>query len=114
MVIGPERKGIKVTYCTDSRPTENIIENAKGADLFICEGMYGEDEKDEDAIEKKHMTMKEAAQIANKSQPNELWITHFSPSERYPENYQKEIEDIFKNTKINNDGNTISLTFEDI
>ena len=26
MVLGPARKGIKVTYCTDSRPLEHIVE----------------------------------------------------------------------------------------
>ena len=41
MVLGPDRKGIKVTYTTDTRPTESILRNAEGADLFICEGMYG-------------------------------------------------------------------------
>ena len=42
MVMGSPRKGIKVTYCTDTRPTRSIEENAAYADLFICEGMYGE------------------------------------------------------------------------
>ena len=45
MVLGPERKGIKVTYTTDTRPTESILRNAKASDLFICEGMYGEEDK---------------------------------------------------------------------
>ena len=45
MVLGPPRKGIKLTYCTDTRPTDSIVRNAKEADLFICEGMYGEPEK---------------------------------------------------------------------
>lgn len=45
MVMGPPRKGIKLTYCTDTRPTEGIVKNAAEADLFICEGMYGEPEK---------------------------------------------------------------------
>ena len=44
MVMGPERKGIKVTYTTDTRPTKSIVENAFASDLFICEGMYGEKE----------------------------------------------------------------------
>ena len=39
MVMGPPRKGIKVTYCTDSRPTDTIARYAEDADLFICEGM---------------------------------------------------------------------------
>lgn len=42
MVLGPARKGIKLTYTTDTRPTESIKQNAKHSDLFICEGMYGE------------------------------------------------------------------------
>ena len=36
MVMGPARKGIKLTYCTDTRPTDSIVENAKKSDLFIC------------------------------------------------------------------------------
>ena len=36
MVLGPERKGIKVTYTTDTRPTESILRNAKDSDLIIC------------------------------------------------------------------------------
>lgn len=60
MVLGPARKGLKVTYCTDSRPTVSMEEHAKESDLLICEGMYGEPEKDAKAREYKHMTMKEA------------------------------------------------------
>ncbi len=44
MVLGPARKGIKVTYTTDTRPTESILRNAAESDLFICEGMYGEED----------------------------------------------------------------------
>lgn len=102
MVMGAERKGLKITYCTDTRPTNEIIENAKNSDILILEGMYGNDK--EKAKEKKHMTMKEAAEIAKKSKAKELWLTHFSPSEIHPEIYKEEISTIFKNTKINNKG----------
>ena len=61
MVLGPKRKGIKLTYCTDSRPTKAIVNNAMDSDLFICEGMYGEKEKEAKAKEYKHMTFHEAA-----------------------------------------------------
>ena len=53
MVLGPPRKGIKLTYCTDTRPTEGIVKSAAEADLFICEGMYGEPEKKDKAREYK-------------------------------------------------------------
>ena len=64
MVLGTERKGLKVTYSTDTRPTESIRQNAQGADLLILEGMYGEPDKLVKAREHKHMTMYEAAKIA--------------------------------------------------
>ena len=35
MVVGAPRKGLKVTYTTDTRPVPVIAEAAKGADLFI-------------------------------------------------------------------------------
>lgn len=113
MVMGPERKGLKLTYCTDTRPTKSILENANGSDLLILEGMYGDIEKSDDAISKKHMTMEEAAKIAKEIKPNELWLTHFSPSERYPENYKENIQKIFKETKINNEGKKTTLIFKE-
>ena len=36
-ILGPERKGIKITYVTDTRPTESIVEYASHSDLFVCE-----------------------------------------------------------------------------
>ena len=35
------RKELKLTYCTDTRPTKSIIKNAMGADLLICEECMG-------------------------------------------------------------------------
>ena len=50
MVLGGERKGIKLVYATDTRPVPVIAEMAEGADLFICEGMYGEPDTAGDAL----------------------------------------------------------------
>ena len=61
MVVGPPRKGLKVTYCTDSRPKEELIDFSRESDLLICEGMYGDDELLEKAVERKHMIFSEAA-----------------------------------------------------
>ena len=84
MVLGADRKGLKVTYCTDSRPTASIAAHAADSDLFICEGMYGEPEKQQKAREHKHMTMAEAAEIAREAKVKELWLTHYSPSMVHP------------------------------
>ncbi len=113
MVLGEPRKGLKVTYCTDSRPTDFIVENAKGADLFICEGMYGEPDKLEKAKEHKHMTFYEAAEMAKDAGGKELWLTHYSPSLLRPEEFKKETRKIFPDTVISRDGQTTDLSFED-
>ncbi len=113
MVLGEPRKGLKVTYCTDSRPAESIVKNAEGADLFICEGMYGEPDKLDKAREYKHMTFYEAAAMAAKAEVGEMWLTHYSPSLIHPEEYKKEVRKIFPNTVIAKDGRTVELRFDE-
>lgn len=113
MVLGPNRKGIKVTYCTDSRPTDGIVKNATDADLFICEGMYGEPDKKEKAKEYKHMTFYEAAQMAKEANVEELWLTHYSPSLTRPEEYMKDVKSIFPNAYAAKDGRTVELAFKE-
>ena len=113
MVLGAPRKGIKVTYCTDTRPTNSIRENAQNSDLFICEGMYGETEKDAKAVEYKHMTFYEAAELAKDAKVQELWLTHYSPSLTWPEEYMDAVKKVFPNEKAGKDGMTAELMFED-
>lgn len=113
MVCGEDRRGIKLTYVTDTRPTASALHHAQGADLFICEGMYGTDDKMDDAIKKRHMTFSEAAKIAKEANAGELWLTHFSPSLPDPENYITSAADIFPNTKIGYDGMQTTLFFKD-
>ena len=111
MVLGPPRKGIKVTYSTDTRPTESIRRNADGSDLFICEGMYAEKEKLAKARQYKHMTFYEAAQMAKEAEVSELWLTHFSPSLTNPRSYMGEVRSIFPETYLGKDGKTKTLDF---
>ena len=113
MVLGEPRKGLKVTYCTDTRPTESIVRAAAGADLFICEGMYGEPEKQQKAREYKHMTFYEAAELARRADVKELWLTHYSPSLTRPEEYMREVRAIFPNAVAAKDGRSVDLMFEE-
>ena len=112
LVLGTERKGIKLTYCTDSRPVKSIVENAMESDLFICEGMYGEKDKDSKAKEYKHMTFNEAAKLAKEADVKEMWLTHYSPSLVRPEDFIGEARRIFPNTKIGRDRKSITLEFD--
>ena len=93
MVLGPARKGIRLTYTTDTRPTESILRNAKESDLFICEGMYGEDDKADKARGYKHMTFREAAVLARDARVKEMWLTHYSPSLVRPDEFQMHIRE---------------------
>lgn len=113
MVLGPQRKGIKLTYCTDTRPVPIIAECAKHADLFICEGMYGEDGKEAKAREYKHMTFQEAAHLAKEAQPKEMWLTHYSPSLIRPDDYMDKVREIFPRAKAARDGWTAELGFDE-
>ena len=111
MVLGPDRKGIKLTYTTDSRPTRSMVENARNADLLICEGMYGESEMRVKAMEHKHMTFLEAAEIAKAADAKELWLTHYSPSLVHPENFMKPVRAVFQNAFPGEDGKSTVLIF---
>ena len=113
MVLGPDRKGIKVTYTTDTRPTESILRNAKDSDLFICEGMYGEDDKIEKAKGYKHMTFREAATLARDAEVGEMWLTHYSPSLVRPDDYMDTVREIFPKAWPGKDGKSVELNFEE-
>ena len=113
MVMGRPRRGIKVVYCTDTRPTASALAAAKGADLFICEGMYGDKDKQEKAVTNKHMTMYEAARLAKEADVCQMWLTHYSPSLNRPEEYMDEVRKIFPRAYPGRDGKTAELNFED-
>ena len=113
MVMGPPRKGLKVSYCTDSRPTDNIVEGVRGADLFICEGMYGEAGSQQRAAEHMHMNFEEAADLAREAGVKELWLTHFSPAMPKPEEYLEVARAIFTETQVGKDGLSRTLKFEE-
>ncbi|MCL1843800.1 MAG: ribonuclease Z [Defluviitaleaceae bacterium] len=112
MVLGLPRKGLKVVFCTDTRPVATLPDFAMHADLFICEGLYGADDLQEKAAKRKHMIFREAAQTAKKAQAKELWLTHYSPSMPDPYNYLQNASNIFPETKTGKDRMTKTLKFE--
>lgn len=103
MVLGGPRKGIKVCYCTDTRPTDELVKFIKEADLFICEGMYGDEDDAKKAVQKKHMMFSEAGLLAKQGKAKELWLTHYSPSLTEPEKFIDSVREIFTNTYLGKD-----------
>ena len=113
MILGESRKGIKVTYCTDTRPVPAIVEHAKDSDLFICEGMYGEDGKEAKAREYKHMTFYEAAALGKEADVKEMWLTHYSPSLTRADEFMPKVWNIFERVQAGKDGKSMTLEFEE-
>jgi ribonuclease Z len=113
MVLGEARRGLKVSYCTDTRPVAALPAFVEGSDLFICEGMYGEQDKLAKAKEYKHMLFSEAAELAKRGKVKELWLTHFSPAMPFPEEFIDNARSIFKNTLIGKDRKHITLMFDE-
>ena len=113
MVLGDDRKGIKLSFITDTRPIDSIPEFIKNSDLFICESMYGDDMDLSKAIKNKHMTFRESATLAKLGNVKRLLLTHFSPSLENPNLYLENATTVFKNTIIGQDRLEINLNFED-
>ena len=105
------KKGIKVVYSGDTSPCESLIKAAKDADLLVCEGTFDSSKKDE-AKERFHSTMEDAANIAKKAKVKQLVITHISP--RYADakelkKFENDAKKIFKNTVFAYDGMKVEL-----
>jgi len=111
MVLGEPRKGIKVSYITDTRPFDDISSFIKDSDLFICEGMYGDDNLKEKADRFYHMLFSDAAKLAKSGNVKELWMTHYSQAFVNPEQYIDSIKPIFENSKAGYDRMTKTIIF---
>jgi len=112
MVLGETRRGIHVTFATDTRPTDIIATMAADADLLICEGMF-EAAKSDRAKESAHMTMADAARLAKEAECEELWLTHYSPSLPDPSVCIEEAQAIFPAAVQSYDGITRTIRFPD-
>ena len=103
MVLGDDRKGIKISMITDTRPLDTIPEFIYDADLFICEAMYGDEMDISKAIKNKHMLFREAASLAVMGNARQLLLTHFSPSIEDPNVFENNAKSLFGNTIIGYD-----------
>lgn len=113
MVLGDDRKGIKISFVTDTRPVFSIPEFIQDSDLFVCEGMYGDDMDISKAVKNKHMTFREAANLARLGNVNQLLLTHFSPSLDNPYFFLENATSVFENTIVGEDRLELSLNFKD-
>lgn len=109
-VLGPARKGIKITYSGDTRPCEEMIMLALDSTILIHESTFIKKDM-ANAEEYGHSTSEDAAYIAKDSNSKKLILTHIST--RYGDDYAdimlKEAQKIFENTEIAYDFMEIEL-----
>ena len=110
-VLGPPRRGLSIGLVTDTRPTEAIARLVWDVDLLVCEATFGSDEDQPRAVERKHMTFREAAQLAKDARARQLVLTHFSPALVEPEAYLGNAAEVFPETIVGRDHLTLSLRF---
>lgn len=69
--------GFKFSYSGDCRPSRNFIEIGRGSTVLLHEATF-EDERQDDAREKKHSTIGEAIAVGKQMGARRLLLTHFS------------------------------------
>ncbi len=89
-------QGRVVAYITDTILTNNCYKVADNANLLICEATYssklvGKSE------EYAHMTAKQAAEVANKSNAKQLALIHFSARYKNTHELEEEARNMFDN-----------------
>ena len=112
-VVGPPRRGRKVVYSGDTRPTRETVEIARGAELLIHEATFGADEVAR-ARETRHSTSAEAARVALRAGVQELVLTHVSA--RYSENparLKAGGRKVFPACRVARDGLEIEIGYRD-
>ncbi len=113
-VMGPRRRGAKLSFVTDTMAFDGIPQNVKDSDLFICEGMFTE-ELAASALEKKHLTARQAALMARTAAVASLGLIHYSPrfTARELENLLVEARAVFPDTFLTRDRQVIEVKSPD-
>lgn len=96
------KKGDSVSVVIDTRDCESAYRIAKNAKVLICESTYLEE--DQDLAQKyMHMTARQAAHLAKRSNVETLILTHFSARYKDLSAFENEAKSVFKNTIVAED-----------
>jgi len=108
MVLGKSRKGRKIVITGDTKPTKNLIEFSKGADLLIHDATF-DSELADIANEYGHATAYEAAEIAKKANVEKLFLTHISPRYNDYRVLENDAKKVFKNSFVARDFQEVEI-----
>lgn len=104
------QRGRKVAFILDTGFNKNCILAAKDADLLVSESTFLESEHFDKALERGHLTAKQAGTIAKQAKVKKLLLTHIS--QRYAKDESgilSEAKKIFKNAELAKDFMKIEL-----
>ncbi len=112
-VMGEMRSGRKFSFVTDTMYIPSIAREVKGSDLLICEGMFADD-CEVQAREKKHMTSRQAAQIARDANVRKMAMIHYSPryTDRDLDVLLKQAREVFPETELTKDRMIFNIPYE--
>lgn len=112
-VVGPRRRGRKVVYSGDGRPTDVTVEMSMRADLLIHEATFGSGQEKR-ARETRHSTAAEAASVAARAKARSLVLTHVSARyAEYPGRLEKEARAVFPGARVARDGFEVEIGYGD-
>ena len=107
-VLGPKRPGRSVGYSGDTRPSASLARFFRGVDLLIFDSTFAAGDKDK-AVERKHSTCVEAAEVAKKAGARRLALTHFSARYRNVAPLVKEACEVFPESFAASDGMSVDV-----
>jgi ribonuclease Z len=108
-VLGPPRVGRKVVITGDTAPSDSIVEAAWGADVLVTEATFSEEERDR-AVETRHQTAFQAAEVARRARVGLLALTHLSNRYAGPE-IVREARETFLETVVPRDFDVVEVPF---
>jgi ribonuclease Z len=112
-LVGPARPGRLVVISGDTRPSAALVEAATGADLLVHEATFTEEERDR-ALETRHSTAREAAQVALAAGVRKLVLTHLSA--RFSAQWNELLDEaraVFAESVVARDGLVAEVPFAD-
>lgn len=112
-VLGPARRGLRLLYATDTEPTAELAEQARGVDLLCMDATYADDADAPKARLYGHATCAEAGALAAEAGVRRLWLTHYSAAVTDPEAGLAAARRQFPAAEAGFDGKTLTLTFDD-
>ncbi|MGD0145682.1 MAG: ribonuclease Z [Nitrososphaerales archaeon] len=109
-VMGPPRPGRRIGYSGDTRPSPRLARFFAGCDLLIFDSTFhGKDW--EKAVERKHSTCLEAAEIAKKANVRHLALTHFSARYTSVASLVRQARTVFPETIAARDGLKVEVDY---